>query len=715
MCTEPRRLLVIDDDQAMRSTLVRLLEALGYEVISAENGVAGLKAIDQQLFDLVLTDLEMPGISGKALTCRLKERFPDLPVVAISGKNSLHEAIELLRLGAWDYLEKTPEGLRQLEPVLARVFERARLLSENRLYKQRLEEQIEKRTEQLEQEKERYRLLFESAHDAIVLLKGDQIVSCNQRALQLFAVESDALLGQSLLSFSPLLQPDDLYSDDMYTLYCQRVCGGSPQNFEWRFKRHGGGWFDAEISLNGLLLNGETHFQALIRDVSERRQYLEELFRQAHFDELTSVPNRHRLNQTLATVLENLAITGGTCHLLLININKLQHINDTLGHARGDELLQQLAGRLQPLCTFKDALSRFVGNEFMLLATALPSDEAAVQLARQLFRLLEEPFVICGMDIFVSASIGICSYPQDGATVEALLKNVEAALHQAKQQKRSRIQLYNSELSRHSEERLALENSLHRALERQEFELFYQPQVAMPDERIVGMEVLLRWQHPVEGMVSPVRFIPMLEESGLIIPVGRWVIRQACSQLRAWADQGLPSLECSLNISALQFHRGYLVETVRTALQEFRIDPRLLCLEVTESLIMDDVEQTIAIMEQLVELGVSLSIDDFGTGYSSLSYLRRMPIHELKIDRSFITGIPGEPGANALVDTILGIAACLNLRVVAEGVEERAQRDYLAEKSCNRIQGFYYSRPVPAEEFAGLLTQTRWPAAADQR
>lgn len=703
----PAQILVIDDDKAIRRSLCRLLEAQGYLVSEAENGVAGLKAIDLQLPDLVLTDLEMPGISGKALTCRLKDRYPDLPVIVVSGRNSLHEAIELLRSGAWDYLEKTAEGLQQLEPVLARVFERARLLEENRNYKQCLEEQIEKRTSLLLQEKERYRLLFDSAHDAIMLLKNQQIVSCNHRALQLFAATEEQMLGQSLLGFSPLLQPDDLYSDDMYALYCQRVCEGDPQNFEWRFKRHGGGWLDAEISLNALLLEGEIHYQALIRDVSERRQHVEELFRQAHFDELTGIPNRHRLTETLSVLLENLVITGGTCHLLLININKLQHINDTLGHARGDELLQLLARRLQPLCTFKDALSRFVGNEFMLLATALPSNNHVEQLAQQVLQLLEEPFVISGMDIFVSATIGICCYPDDGNSVEVLLKNVEAALHQAKQLHRTSIQLYNRELSKQSEERLALENALHRALERQEFELYFQPQVAVESEIFAGMEVLLRWLHPTEGMISPVRFIPVLEESGLIIPVGRWVIRRTCQQVREWLDQGLPALEVSINVSALQFHRGYLVETVRTALQEYRIEPSLLCLEVTESLIMDDVEQTIAIMEQLVALGVSLSIDDFGTGYSSLSYLRRMPIRELKIDRSFIINIPGEPSANAIVDTILGMASCLNLRVVAEGVEESSQRDYLASRHCDRIQGYYYAKPVPAEAFADLLLKNR--------
>jgi len=693
-------ILVIDDDKAMRCSLCSMLEKLGYIVSEAENGITGLKAIDQKKPDLVLTDLEMPGISGKALTAKLKECYPNLPVVIVSGKNSLKEAVELLRLGAWDYLEKTADGMRQLELVLHRVFERSGLLVENITYKRNLEEQISRRTAQLEQEKERYRLLFDSAHDAIILLKEHQIVNCNQRALQLFSATAEEMLGQTLLNFSPLLQPDDLYSDDIYELYCQRVCQGFPQNFEWRFKRQGGACFDAEISLNGLGINGETHFQALIRDVSERRHHLEELYRQAHFDELTGVPNRHRLAQTLSTLIENLSVTGGNVYLFLIDISKLQHINDTLGHARGDELLQLFSQRLLPLCTFKDALSRFVGNEFMLLATAVPSDDRAVQLAHQVLECLEKPFVIAGMDIFISASIGICSYPADGTSVDSLLKNVETALHQSKLSSRSNIQLYNRALSNQSEERLALENSLHRALERNEFELYFQPQIAVHTEAVVGMEVLLRWLNPTEGMISPVRFIPVLEESGLIIPVGKWVIHRTCQQIREWLDQGLPALEFSINVSALQFHRGYLVETVRAALQENRIDPALLCLEVTESLIMDDVEQTIAIMEQLVELGVSLSIDDFGTGYSSLSYLRRMPIHEVKIDRSFIVNIPNEASANAIVDTILGMADCLNLRVVAEGVEQREQRDYLASRKCSRIQGYYYAKPCPADQFA---------------
>lgn len=702
---EPLRILVIDDDNAIRRSLCRVLSAAQHQVIEASDGLSGLKAVTTEQPDLVLTDIEMPGLDGKTLVRKLHALYPELPIIVVSAKNSLPEAIELIRNGAWDYLEKTTNGMQLLDIVIQRVMERARLLRESSNSKLRQEALIHQRTQQLQQEKERYRLLFESAHDAILLLKGEQIIACNTRALQMFAATSDEMTGRTLLHFSPLLQPDDLYSDDMYSLYCQRVLEGSPQNFEWRFKRPGGLCFDAEISLNGLTIDGAMHFQAVIRDISERKLHLEELFHQAHYDELTNLPNRHRLTNSLAVILENLAITGGNCCLFLIDIGKLQHINDTLGHARGDELLQQFAKRLLPLCTFKDALARLVGNEFMLLATAIPSDQQAQMLAQQILELLEEPFIVAGMDIFISAHIGICSYPTDGSTVENLLQSVETALHQAKLRPHGTIQLFNQDLARQAEKRLALENSLHRALERQEFELHFQPQIDVATEAMVGAEILLRWNSPAEETIPPLQFIPILEESGLIIPVGTWLIQHTCQQIRAWLDQGLPQLEFSINISALQFHRGYLVETVREALQRNQLKPELLCLEVTESLIMDDIEQTISIMEQLVELGVSLSIDDFGTGYSSLSYLRRMPIHELKIDRSFIINIPTEPNANALVDTILGMAACLNLRVVAEGVENQAQRDYLAAKKCDRIQGYFYAKPAPAEQFANLLRQ----------
>jgi diguanylate cyclase (GGDEF)-like protein/PAS domain S-box-containing protein len=590
-----------------------------------------------------------------------------------------------------------------LRNTLSRVFERARLLQENKGYKQSLEEQIKKRTELLEQEKERYRLLFESAHDAIILLKNNLIVNCNQRALELFGAVPEEMLGKSLLEFSPLLQPDDLYSDEMYALYCQRLFEGSPQNFEWRFKSQAGGWFDAEISLNGLILNGESHFQAIIRDVSERRKYLDELFRQAHFDELTGIPNRHRLINNLENVIENLAVTGGTCHLFQIAIDKLQQINDTLGHAYGDQLLQLFVKRLLYLCTFKGALSRLMGNDFMLLVTAIQNETEVELLGKKILQLLEEPFVIGGMDTFVSASIGICSYPADGTTTEMLLKNAETALHHARSENRTGIVRYNSELSRQSEERLTLVNRLHRALERDEFELYFQPQFSVSSEEIVGTEVLLRWHHPTEGMIPPLRFIPLLEESGLIITVGAWVIRQTCSLIRQWLDQGLAVTEISVNVSALQFHRGCLVDSVKNSLEEFQLPASYLCLEVTESLIMGDVEQTIAIMKQLVAMGVSLSIDDFGTGYSSLSYLQRMPIHEVKIDRSFISAISCENGVNSLVDTIIGMASCLNLRVVAEGVETVEQRDYLATRNCDRIQGYYYAKPEPAQIYAARL------------
>ena len=705
MNRSPEKIVVIDDDLNMRQLLHSMLSQFGYTVTEAENGMEGLELVEREQPDLVMVDLCMPGMDGADLVRRLSESHPTLPVIVISGKGTMHDALGVMRLGAWDYLQKPFSSIQAVAAAIRRVCEKAHELHHSSQLRHNLEEQVQEQSEQLHLEEYRYRMLFESAHDAIILLKEDKILNCNKRALQLFACSADdEMLGRTLLDVSPLLQPDDLYSDELFALYRSRVLNGEPQNFDWRFNRTTSGSFDAEISLNGLEIAGETYMQALVRDMTEHYKYLDDLYKKAHFDDLTGLPNRHMLGHTMAGLIENLSITGGTFHLFLLGINKLKHINDTLGHSRGDELLVKIGQRLKKFALFEHALSRFIGNEFMLLSTAVPSAEQAASIARQALAAIEEPFLVDNIEIFATASVGICSYPQDGDTTEVLLQNIEAAMNQAKREGSGSIQFFDQHISETSRFRHALEHSLHRVLERDELLLYFQPQIAVGSGEVVGMETLLRWQCPERGLVPPVQFIPVLEESGMIIQVGHWLIHKACQQLRQWIDAGLPGFELSINVSPLQFLRGRLVESVRTALQEYDIHPSRICLELTESLILGDLEQSLKIMHQLVDLGVSLSIDDFGTGYSSLSYLSRMPIHELKIDRSFVIDIPHNPQASIIVDTILGMASCLGLRVVAEGVETAEQCDYLSARNCSRIQGYYYSKPLSA---AGLEAYMR--------
>lgn len=684
-----------------------MLEELGFVVFQAADGAEGLELFRREPVDLVLTDLHMPVMDGKTLITELLAIDPHLPVVVISGQGRIQDALEVIRLGAWDYLIKPVGSVEQLTFLIDRVLDRARLLRENQAYRTSLEELVNQRTDQLRREEERYRTLFESAHDAIVILKDERIEQVNASAKLMFGCPARQMYGHTLLDFSPLLQPDDLYSEDVYSLYRQRVLNGEPQSFAWRFCRPDGTCFDVDISLNSVSSEGAVYLQALIRDTSERRQHLEDLYRQAHYDALTGLPNRFLLNKTVDSLIENLSITGGSFCLFLVNINRLQQINDTFGHACGDELVRAVGERLATLVTFNDALSRFIGNEFMLAFTQLPSRERADEIARTILELLQPAFKIGNLELFVSAAIGVCWYPDHGENTELLLKNVEAAMHCARSQGDDAICWYGRQLSERSREFLSLENRLRRALELQQFQLHYQPQYATCDERVVGLEALLRWM-PDEGQpVPPTVFIPVLEQSGMIIAVGAWVLDRVCGQLREWIDLGLEPVECSVNVSPLQFHRGDLVATIRLALQRHRIDPALLCLELTEGLLLENLEQTLDIMQELVQLGISLSIDDFGTGYSSLAYLSRLPIHELKIDRAFVSDLPHNTQGTTLVDTILGMAAGLGLRVVAEGVETVAQRDYLAARNCHRIQGYFYAKPLPADRLVAVLTDRK--------
>jgi len=446
-----------------------------------------------------------------------------------------------------------------------------------------------------------------------------------------------------------------------------------------------------------------THFVGILNDISENKHYQQELEHQANYDKLTGLPNRNLLSDRLDRAILNAVRHRTRFAVAFIDLDGFKDINDSLGHGAGDRLLKAVAQRLVSALRATDTVARLGGDEFVLI---LGDQSEGKQLASELQRVLEiiaQPLTIDNSEIYVTASIGASVYPSDGQTGSALLKNADTAMYRAKDHGKNTVQCYSAEMNDEVSERLSLQVNLRRALEREEFLLHYQPQVDLRTGRMVGAEALIRWRHPELGMVSPGKFIPIAEACGLIEPIGEWVIKTACAQNKAWQDAGLPRLHVSVNLSTRQFRGKGLIEWVSRVLLETGLEAKYLELELTESVIMHNAEHVIATVRDLKNLGLQLSIDDFGTGYSSLSYLKRFPVDRLKIDQSFIRDLGTDPDDAAIARTVIALAKSLDLRVIAEGVETAEQLAFLSLHDCDEVQGYYFSRPVPAEEFVRLL------------
>jgi diguanylate cyclase (GGDEF)-like protein len=440
----------------------------------------------------------------------------------------------------------------------------------------------------------------------------------------------------------------------------------------------------------------------------ERKRYQIELEHQANYDALTGLPNRSLLHDRLRQAVHG----QRTPHHLAVVFMDLDHfklINDSLGHGTGDRLLKGMAERLRAVLREGDTLGRVGGDEFILILNDQANEEAVFRTMQRVTAKVAEPIVIDDKELYVTCSAGISLFPQDGRDVETLLRNADAAMYRAKEHGRANFQFYTSEMNERVSDRLALEGALRRALERREFTLHYQQMVDLRSGEITGAETLVRWSHPEWGLVRPARFIPIAEETGLIVALGEWVVHEAARQARAWRDAGLDPGIVSVNLSARQFRQEGLVRTVSRILEDTGLDPAALEMELTESMVMHNVESAIATLQGLKSLGVRLSVDDFGTGYSSLAYLKDLPIDTLKIDRSFVrdigTGADAEDGI--LAQAIISLGHAMHLKVIAEGVETDAQVHFLKRHGCDQVQGFLYGEPVPAGEFARLLERAR--------
>jgi diguanylate cyclase (GGDEF)-like protein/PAS domain S-box-containing protein len=452
--------------------------------------------------------------------------------------------------------------------------------------------------------------------------------------------------------------------------------------------------------------NGDIcNFVSVGKDITERMQTQERLHFLAHHDLLTELPNRAMLIERLNHAINHTQVRNDSLAVMFLDLDRFKVINDTLGHDVGDQLIKKVADRLRPCVRNTDTVARIGGDEFVILLEDIQDISNISSIANNVLETLAQPFLLEGRELFVTCSIGIGIYPQDGQDSNTLLKNADTAMYRAKDQGRNNVQLYSADMSSRTLEQLTLETDLRHALERKQFMLLYQPLVDLNNGMIVGFETLIRWQHPELGMISPVDFIPILEETGLIIPVGEWVLRTACEQNRQWQMEGLPALPVAVNLSARQFSDANLAGQISTILSQTRLDPASLHLEITESVIMNNASSTYRVLDELNRLGVHLAVDDFGTGYSSLSYLKRFPIHILKIDRSFVRDITTDPDDASIVSTVITLAHSLKLKVVAEGVETEEQALFLRNKSCDIAQGYLYSKPISAEKIAVLLTK----------
>ncbi|MBP2157948.1 MULTISPECIES: bifunctional diguanylate cyclase/phosphodiesterase [Asticcacaulis] len=681
-----QRILVVDDNPLNLGVLVDHLEIHGYEVLVALGGLEALERIGYVQPDLVLLDIMMPDLDGFETCRRLKQQdhMRDVPVIFMTALTDVDSKVKAFGAGGVDYVSKP----FQVEELLARV---------------RTHLALREAQQGLRDSELRHRRLFETAGDGILVLDCEEgtVHDLNSQCAQMLDVRSSEVRGRRVEDVAIL----ERLSGGTAMVDALRATGQMKWE-EWSWEKADGTAVSVEVVGTTYRAGTRLLAQCTFRDVLARKEAEARVRYLALHDALTGLPNRtlllDRLNQAMAHARRDQTQVA----LLLLDLDHFKHINDSLGHLVGDGLLEEVSRRIRSVLRETDTPARLGGDEFVIAASGLTDVADAEGLAQRILEVLQPSAVIQGHHLRIGTSIGIAMYPGDGDNPAALLQAADTAMYQAKKKGRGTYRLFTRDLSMAAERWHTLSNDLHGACERGEFVLHYQPQYSLDKSRITGVEALIRWQHPSEGTVPPGLFIPLLEEHGKMVEVGRWVLRTACAQNVAWQTQGLPPLRMAVNLSAQQFYRGDIIRTVREALDDTGLKPEWLELELTESLTLDDTEATMRIMHDLKAMGVKLSLDDFGTGWSSLSYLKRFPLDRIKIDRSFVRDMMNDNSTAAIVHSILDLARQLDLDCVAEGVETEEQLDHLREERCPGIQGFLLSRAIPAGEVPALLGKT---------
>jgi diguanylate cyclase (GGDEF)-like protein len=701
--SSPKRgtVLVADDDPVMRLLMLEMLAQVGLDAVEAEDGPAAIASFRRQPPDLVLLDVDMPNMDGFAV-CRAIRALQDqealesaatVPIIMVTGGDDLEAVTQAYEVGATDFVSKPINwpilGHRVLYVLRASdAIARLRVAdAQNRAVLAAIPDTF------FRLNRDGFYLDYEQGHEAGSAFPLEQCVGRH-----VSQVLPRHIAGHLLEQTEAVLASQQIRSFDYELQLGQQL-----RHFEAR-----------------LVSTGAGDVLGLVRDISERKRAEEQIRRLAYCDSLTGIPNRQAFLELLERELAHSRQAGKKFAVLFMDLDSFKRINDTLGHNVGDLLLQTVSERLRDTIRPSDVVShmaggnhlaRLGGDEFTILIPDLDRVEGALAVAQRVKDTMRRPFQLDGNEIFVTASIGISLYPEDGEDSESLLKFADTAMYHAKNCGKNNAKLYSSSLTMQIMSHVKLEVGLRKALQNNELYLLYQPQIDVPSSQIVGVEALVRWRHPEHGVIPPNDFIPLAEETGLIVPIGEWVLRTACTQAKAWQQTCRRAIRMAVNLSARQFKDENLTQIVLSALGDTGLEPRLLELELTEGTLMDDARATMVMLEQLRGIGVLLSIDDFGTGYSSMSYLKRFDVRALKIDKSFINGLPQDSENAAITRAIIAMAHGLKMIVVAEGVETDEQLALLEQYGCDMAQGFYLGRPSPQEAITQMLKVQRAPTA----
>lgn len=665
------------------------LNEFGFEVVAACNGAEALDLWTRMHPEIVLLDVQMPVLDGFQACARIRERndgklVPILIMTSMDDQASIDCAYEV---GATDFVSKPVNWV---------------IIQQRLRYMLRAKAAVDA----LAESESRNRALLSAMPDMMLRLNAEGVLMDLKDRSDSNAFAPGAAAGKRISEVFPEAIADLFRSSALRTLQT-----GAGQVFEY------------SLPLKGRLrefecrceISGEAEILALVRDVTDRKQAESRIHYMAHYDDLTGLANKSHFLESVEQALAVSERRRRSSAVLFINIDQFRQVNDALGHASGDRLLKAVGERLRSFGRFgeslggrttdgaEESMARFGGDEFTLLIADLPRAKEALGVAQRLHRAFAEPFVLDEREVFISISVGVSVYPDDGEDSDALIRKAETAMRYAKKLGRGRSHFYASFMNAEMASALELESGLRRAVSRGEFVLHYQPKVNVADGALIGVEALIRWRHPTRGMIFPGEFIPAAENSELIIPIGEWVLRAACAQSQAWMDSGITGVPISVNLSPVQFKHPYLLQSARRIISSAKVDPALLELEVTESTIMQNERKSAATLRSLKDFGVGLSIDDFGAGYSSLSALKRMRMDVLKIDQSFIKELASDSDDRALVNAIIVMARSLGMHVVAEGIETEGQFSVLRELGCDAVQGYWISPAIPEARLTQML------------